>query len=67
MSHALRHSLVLIYSNRATNSKIKISDNQKDRDGFVFVTTSLYRDCFHLHFWMNLRSVVDDQNWCFSF
>jgi hypothetical protein len=45
--------------------KIKISDNQKDRDGFVFVTTSLYQDCFYLHFWMNLSSVVDDRNRCF--
>jgi hypothetical protein len=41
MYHALSHSLVLIHSYCAT---------QKDRDGFAFVTTSRYRDCFHLHF-----------------
>jgi hypothetical protein len=44
--------------------KIKISEIKKDQDGFASVTTSLYRDSFHLHFWMNLSKVVDDRNWC---
>ena len=37
---------------------------QKDRDGFALATTSLYRDCFSLHFELNLSNVVDDQNRC---
>ena len=37
---------------------------RKDRDGFALATTSLYRDCFSLHFELNLSNVVDDQNRC---
>ena len=37
---------------------------RKDRDGFALATTSLYRDCFSLHFELNLSNIVDNRNRC---